>query len=570
MRQVRAASPIFHPSPGVRSGRLRRYPSQVNLRAAMPHWNKTEMKRTLRMPRSLLLGLGFVALGCSGATEPDAQPSTATSSAALTWADKAKLLASDGASGDFMGFSSSISGNYALVGAPDDQTTPDASAAYLYQRGASGSWSEVAKLVNDDSHAGDLFGDSVAIDSDYALVGASRHTVSGSRGQAYVFERDTATNQWSQVAILRGSNGAGFATFGYATALSGSYAMIGAHADTTKGMNAGSAYVFERSGAGVWEEKIKLFALDATKEDEFGWSVSISGDYAIVGAPEDDAPSFNSGSAYVFERSAGVWAQKAKLLPGDPASSDNFGFSVSISGDYALIGAHGGDDKGLDSGLAYVFERDSTGTWAEKTKLVPADAVAGNNAGWSVSISGGRAVLGALLHNAKGSKSGAAYVFERNAAGQWTEQGKLVASDGDSGDNLGWSVGVDNTYVVAGALNDEDNGISSGAAYIFEGVGQGGAAGAGGTAGIAGEAGVAGSAGIAGSGGTAGTAGATASGGSGATGTHADSGATGTGSSGDDGGCACKLTGPAPQGGSAHWWALLALVIPWLRPRARS
>jgi hypothetical protein len=515
-----------------------------------------------------LLSLGLLSLGCGDTHELKALQATGTSSAALTWADKAKLMASDGASGDFMGFSSSISGSYALVGAPDDQSTPDLGAAYMYQRGASGSWSEVAKLVSDDGLAGDLFGDSVAIHKDFALVGASRHSVPGSLGQVYVFERDTATNKWPQIAKLRGSSGAGFATFGYATAISGNYAMVGAHSDTTKGTNAGAAYVFERSGAGVWAEKIKLFALDAAKEDEFGWSVSISGDYAIVGAPEANSPFSNTGAAYVFERSgAGVWSQKVKLAPPDLAGSDNFGFSVSISGDYALIGAYHGDDKGLDSGCAYVFERDSAGAWTEKAKLVPADGVTLDNAGWSVSISGSRAVLGALFHNAKGSKSGAAYVFERDNAGQWTEQGKLVASDGDAADNLGWSIAVDGSYVVAGALNDEDNGISSGAAYIFEGVG-----GSGGTAGTAGEAGVAGDAGTAGGGATAGTgggAGATASGGSGATGTNADAGKTGPESSGDDGGCACKLARQAPRRGSAHWWTLLALVIPSLRRRVR-
>ncbi len=99
-------------------------------------------------------------------------------------------------------------------------------------------------------------------------------------------------------------------------------------------------------------DEFKITGSDGAAEDLFGVSVSISGDYAVVGAYIDDDNGDSSGSAYVFKRTGTSWAQEAKLLPSDGAAGDNFGFSVSISGDYAVVGAQTDDDNGDDSGSA--------------------------------------------------------------------------------------------------------------------------------------------------------------------------------------------------------------------------
>ena len=130
---------------------------------------------------------------------------------------------------------------------------------------------------------------------------------------------------------------------------------MGAYGDDDGGTNSGSAYVFMRSGT-FWSQQVKLTASDATAGDYFGVSVSISGDYAIVGAYRDDGDGSDSGSAYVFMRSDTTWSQQAKLTAFDAAAGDEFGFSVSISGDYAIVGAWCDDDGGTDSGSAYIFE----------------------------------------------------------------------------------------------------------------------------------------------------------------------------------------------------------------------
>ncbi|MCH7887296.1 MAG: FG-GAP repeat protein, partial [Candidatus Marinimicrobia bacterium] len=155
--------------------------------------------------------------------------------------------------------------------------------------------------------------------------------------------------------------------------------------------------------------EFKITASDGAENDHFGESASISGDYAVVGARFDDDNGLSSGSAYVFKRSGTSWAQEAKLLPSDGAVEDRFGVSVSISGDYAVVGAKFDDDNGSKSGSAYVFKR-AGASWTEEVKLLPSDGAAGDEFGKSVSISGDYAVVGAFGDDDNGSGSGSAYV----------------------------------------------------------------------------------------------------------------------------------------------------------------
>ncbi|MDG2053633.1 MAG: hypothetical protein P8J86_02900, partial [Phycisphaerales bacterium] len=177
-----------------------------------------------------------------------------------------------------------------------------------------------------------------------------------------------------------------------------------------------------------------------------------------------------SGSAYVFERDgAGNWFEAAKLIASDGAEWDIFGESVSISGDDAVIGAGYDDDNGSFSGSAYVFERDVAGSWNEVQKLTASDGDAGDYVGYSVSISGDFVVLGALGdENDTESNSGSAYIFERDGAGNWIEVQKLIASDGAEGDWFGWKVSISGNDAVIGAPYDDDNGSSSGSAYVYQ------------------------------------------------------------------------------------------------------
>jgi hypothetical protein len=204
----------------------------------------------------------------------------------------------------------------------------------------------------------------------------------------------------------------------------------------------------------AWLERQKLLASDGAAGDSFGSSVSISGDLAIVGAIDDCDKGYDSGSAYIFKRDGTTWVQQQKLLASDGAVGDLFGRSVSISGDLAIVGADGDDDKGSHSGSAYIFRRDGT-SWVQQQKLTASDGAAGNWFGWSVSISGDYAIVGAIDDDDKGSASGSAYIFGWDGTA-WSQQQKLLASDGAAGDFFGHSVSISGHKIIVGADYDDD------------------------------------------------------------------------------------------------------------------
>ena len=224
----------------------------------------------------------------------------------------------------------------------------------------------------------------------------------------------------------------------------------------------------------------KLLADDGVYYEYFGYSVSNDGDTMVIGAPYDDDKGVQSGSAYVFTRdTAGDltsgWTHVAKLTADDGAASDYFGMSVSIDGDTMVIGAYYDDDKGDNSGSAYVYTRvtagDLTSTWTQVAKLTATDGAVNDEFGYSVSIDGDTMVIGAEGDDDKGSSSGSAYVFTRDTPGDitsdWTQVAKLTAGDGAASDNFGLSVSIDGDTMVIGAYADDDKGSNSGSAYVF-------------------------------------------------------------------------------------------------------
>ncbi len=217
-------------------------------------------------------------------------------------------------------------------------------------------------------------------------------------------------------------------------------------------------------------EAVKLLAADAATFDEFGHSVAISGDTAVIGARYDShSGGYGAGSAYVFVRADGIWTQQAKLIASDAAAYAYFGYSVSISGDTVVIGSPYSDHAGgTNAGSAYVFVR-AAGVWTQEAKLTASDAAAYDYFGHSVSISGDTAVIGAIWSNHSGIMSaGSAYVFVRTA-GVWTQQAKLTAPDPATGDYFGSSVSIEGDTVGVGSYADSHaaGGMEAGSAYVF-------------------------------------------------------------------------------------------------------
>jgi len=184
----------------------------------------------------------------------------------------------------------------------------------------------------------------------------------------------------------------------------------------------------------------KLTASDADAGDSFGSSVSISGDTAVVGAYKYNGSSTDSGAVYVFVRSGTSWSEQQKLIPDDGFAGDQFGFSVSISNDTAVIGA-----PGAGSGSAYVFMR-SGSLWSEQQKLDPYGTSSGDLFGWSVAISGDTAVSSSN----GGGGPGSTYLFGRSGT-TWSEPQKLTANAGTADDGFGNSVSIAGDTLVVGA-----------------------------------------------------------------------------------------------------------------------
>ncbi|MCK4871272.1 MAG: FG-GAP repeat protein [Phycisphaerales bacterium] len=250
--------------------------------------------------------------------------------------------------------------------------------------------------------------------------------------------------------------------FGYAVCLSGDTAVIGAAWDDHAGSAAGSAYVFHYDeGAGGWAEHTKLTASDAAAGDQFGNAVAVCGEITAVGAQDDDDAGLSSGSVYIYLFHAGdpgEWLEDTKLTASDADQADLFGFSVFLDGDVLVVGAPGNDG----AGSAYVF-RYAAGAWSQEAILTASDAEAGDQFGCAVSVSGDVAVVGARLDDG----AGAAYVY-RFEDPTWIEEAKLTASDGAAADLFGASVAVDGEAIVVGAYLDDDDAADSGSAYVYQ------------------------------------------------------------------------------------------------------
>ncbi len=323
---------------------------------------------------------------------------------------------------------------------------------------------EEAKLTASDGDVGDLFGLAVAISGDTAIVNARFDNDAGlNSGSAYVFVRSGTT--WTEQAKLTASDAAAGDEFGVSVAISGDTAIVGSHMDDEAGSGSGSAYVFVRSGS-TWTEQAKLTASDAAAGDLFGHNVVILGDTAIVSAHLSDDAGPDSGSAYVFARSGSTWTEQAKLTASDAAPSNFFGHNSGISGDTIIVGAENTFGTKPFAGAAYVFTK-SGSTWTEQAKLTASDAAKDDHFGHSVEISGDTAMVGAFWDDDAGSKSGSAYVFVRSGS-TWTEQAKLTASDAAVGDWFGHSTSIIGDTALIGSERDNDAGPDSGSVYVFE------------------------------------------------------------------------------------------------------
>ena len=310
---------------------------------------------------------------------------------------------------------------------------------------------------NPDPSTGDDFGHSVAVSGDTAVVGAP----ASGMGAAHVYRFDG--NTWKQEVILTVSNGDFFNGFGRSAAISGNTIIIGAPFDSESGFFSGAVYVFAYDGT-TWNQEDKLTASDSSPVDGFGLSLAIENDIILVGTAR-------GGRAYVFRSDGSTWLEEEKLTATNDGSGtlERFGRSVAISGDTAVVGAPGDSDAGPDAGSAYVFKFDGS-EWVQEAKLTASDAAASDEFGYSVAVSGDTVVVGAPFSSYAEPNSGAAYVFNFDGSEWVQEEPKLTAVGAMPDDEFGYSVATNGTTLLVGAPFSAIEGISAGAAYVFKKV----------------------------------------------------------------------------------------------------
>jgi hypothetical protein len=388
-----------------------------------------------------------------------------------TWTQQAQLTAAGGAAADLFGWSVAISGDTAIVGAPYDDVGANANqgSAYAFVRTGS-AWTQQAQVTAVGGASGDLLGSSVAVSGDTAIVGAHLDDVGANtdQGSAYIFTRSGST--WIPQAQLTAAGGAANDWFGVSVAISGDVAIAGAYLDDV-GANAdqGSAYVFTRIGS-TWTQQAQVNATGGEANDGFGVFVAVSGDTAIVGAPLDDVgANANQGSAFAFTRSGSTWTQRAHLTATGGAANAWFGVSVAISGDTAIVGAYL-DDVGVnnDQGSAWTFSRVSSKWIGPDLSMFAAGGAVSDSFGTSVAISGDTAIVGAYRDDVGANvDQGSAYVFIRTGS-TWTQQAQLTAAGGAADDWFGFSVAISGDTAIVGAYSDDVGAnVNQGSAYVF-------------------------------------------------------------------------------------------------------
>lgn len=410
-------------------------------------------------------------------------------------AQQTRLKADNAGDSDAFGWAVAISGNTAAVTAPFEagpgNTLANSGAVYVFVRNA-GTWTQQAYLRAPNADAQDQFGTSVALSGNVLAVGArgedgspnSKDPLNNdvlSSGAVYTYTRTGTT--WTHQMRIKAPNGGAFDLFGNSVALSNDFLFIGApgeanstsslSTDNDNAMSAGAVYVYSPDSLG-WNLHSYLKGSTTDTADIFGDTLAVSGDTLVVGATNDG----NSGRCIVFTYDGTSWSEQAVLVGSNTLPNDLFGTGLAISGDTIVVGAPS-EDTGLNGmiasaneevGAAYVFVRNA-GVWTEQAILKASNAGAGDEFGYSVTISGDLLAIGAPREdsdlsgedNALAQDSGAVYLFRRNLS-NWSQNAFLKGTAAHFGGVFGRSLAISGGSLLIGA-SGEDN--FSGAAYPY-------------------------------------------------------------------------------------------------------
>ncbi|MBF0188679.1 MAG: DUF4347 domain-containing protein [Magnetococcales bacterium] len=391
-----------------------------------------------------------------------------------------KVTTNDIQSGDRFGDSTDVDGSWSIVGSTVENSGQG--AAYIFQKSTINGawWTQNAKLTANDGAASDYFGNAVAIDGDYAIVGAMLHDSGGDAdvGAAYIFYYDGT--DWTQQAKFMAPTPRQYDTFGVSVAIDGDIAVVGSLGERYSATNSndmGAVYVFERSGVS-WSQAARLAPSDAdlsaTSGMFFGGDVAIESTTIIVGAPGNASGTNGQGQAYIYEYDGSSWNQAALLTDDTLPYNSFFGGSVDIDeSGYAVIGAANADTHGTYAGGVYVAERSSTtGAWSLDGEMLVSSTVSmEDHFGFHVRIDDGTIAVGVPFDDLTSSteNEGAVFLFRQDEnSATWTQFSRLTASDNASNDTFGYGLALDDTTLIIGAPTHSTTGYEGGAAYLYE------------------------------------------------------------------------------------------------------
>jgi len=381
-----------------------------------------------------------------------------------------KLLANDGGAYDDFGYAVAVQGDFLIAGAYGDDATggTDSGSAYIYHRDGP-NWVFMQKIEPSDPAPFDYFGYAVELHDDMAMVGSISDEPGGS---VYVFRYDPQTNTWNQIQKIIAPDVQQGDSFGSAIAVDGRYMAIGARMDSDVAQDAGSVYVYEyEESISQWQYLDEFHADDAAANEWFGEQLAMNSPYIVVGLPRDDPNGTSSGSAYLFESHFGTYNQIKKFIPDDGIEDAHFGSSVGIDNETIIIGARQDWPGANRTGSAYIYRKFAT-QWSLEQKIYDNTSTANSwdQFGCSVDIIGDTALIGAWGSDANAPDCGCAYIFTRSGSTWSPFKPYQFAFDAEQFDEFGCSVDLDNTTAVIGAYQKADNGTNTGAAYAFNNI----------------------------------------------------------------------------------------------------
>jgi len=373
-----------------------------------------------------------------------------------------KLSPSDPIVNGLFGDTCDLRGPLAIFGASGVPFTDSPGAAYLVDVSTQ---TQLAKfdLPSTIPNKQEVVG--VALGEGRAYVGTNTDTLPGYRPLVRLFDITDPMSP-SLVTTIIPSDAEFSDDFGRAMVTDGDTTLIAAPSADDNGALSGAVYIFDTA---TGAELGKFIADDGEAVDQFGFSVDLDGDMAIVGARWESELGHRAGAAYLFDiTDPANPVQTAKLLGSEVEADDMFGFSVAIDGDLAIVGAIFDDDFVLDSGAAYVFDITDPFNPIETAKITTSDANATDDIGWDVSLDGTTALITGRTDDDLFPGGGSAYLFDLTAPASPAELCKITPSDGGSSQVFGWSADLDGGLALIGASMDDALADNSGAAYLFD------------------------------------------------------------------------------------------------------